>query len=136
MLSAKITTRCYSGMPQFSCKQRSLCANQQMGLSKHVFLDYVLLLYVWNAALVLGKDLPCSLVTIGCIFLFLIEFSVSKLLELISSPKTVESFAKNQTTLLAVEGHCNQHRNLLMCPGQSHVYSTLVTLCLLIMLAL
>ena len=55
----------------------------------------LLLIYAWNSAPIPGTDLSCSLVTIGRAFSFPIDFSVTKHLELVSSPPSVQAFAKD-----------------------------------------
>lgn len=60
-----------------------------------------LLAYAWNSAPVAGTDLSRSLVAMGREFSFPIDFSVSKHLELTSTPSAVQSYAKNQATLMA-----------------------------------
>eukprot|EP00956_Cyclotella_meneghiniana_P020963 scaffold37640_cov83-Cyclotella_meneghiniana.AAC.2 len=49
----------------------------------------LLLLYAWNAAPIPGTDLPRSLVAIGRVFSYPIDFSLSKHLELTSSPESL-----------------------------------------------
>jgi hypothetical protein len=81
-----------------------------------------LLIYAWNSAPIPGTDLPCCLVALGRIFTFPIDFSSSKHLELTSSPSKVESFARDQATLLSysraiakvlLEEHRAYHRELI-----------------------
>jgi hypothetical protein len=61
----------------------------------------LLLIYAWNAACVPGIDIPRSLVVTGRVFSFPIDFSTSKHLDLTSTPEAVQSYAKDQATLLA-----------------------------------
>jgi hypothetical protein len=56
--------------------------------------------YAWNSAPIAGTDLSRSKVAMGREFHFPIDFSVSKHLELISTPNSVQSFAKNQAKLM------------------------------------
>ena len=50
----------------------------------------LLLLYVWNSCPVPGTDISCSLVAVGCKFVFPIDYSSRKHWQLTSSPATVE----------------------------------------------
>ena len=61
----------------------------------------LLLLYAWNSAPIPGTDLSRSLVAIGRVFSFPIDFSAAKHLELTSSPESVVSYAKDQATLMS-----------------------------------
>ena len=61
----------------------------------------MLLLYAWNSAPIPGTDLSHSLVAVGREFTFPIDFSASKHLELISSPESVQSYAKTQAELIS-----------------------------------
>jgi hypothetical protein len=79
----------------------------------------LLLIYAWNSAPVIGTDLPRSLIVTGRVFSFPIDFSVSKHLDLTSSPAAVQSYAKDQATLLSasrdiyrvlIEEHRSWHR--------------------------
>jgi hypothetical protein len=55
-----------------------------------------LLAYAWNSAPIAGTDLSRSKVAMGREFHFPIDFSVDKHLELISTPNSVKSYAKDQ----------------------------------------
>jgi hypothetical protein len=79
----------------------------------------LLLIYAWNSAPVPGTDLPRSLIVTGRIFAFPIDFSAAKHLELTRAPASVESYAKDQATLLSasrdiarvlLEEHRSWHR--------------------------
>ena len=61
----------------------------------------LLLIYAWNSAPIPGTDLPRSVVVTGRVFQFPIDFSASKHLELTSSPESVQSYARDQATLLS-----------------------------------
>lgn len=61
----------------------------------------LLIIYAWNSAPIPDTDLPRSLVMVGRVFSFPIDFSAAKHLELVSSPKKVISYAKFQATLLS-----------------------------------
>ena len=82
----------------------------------------LLALYAWNSAPIPGTDLPRSLIVLGRVFQFPIDFSTSKHLELTSTPATVVTYAKDQATLLAasraiasvlLEEHRSWHRELI-----------------------
>jgi hypothetical protein len=60
----------------------------------------LLIIYAWNSAPIPGTDLPRSLVAVGRVFSFPIDFSDAKHLELVSSPDKVISYAKDQATWL------------------------------------
>jgi hypothetical protein len=86
------------------------------------FEAILLLIYAWNSAPIPGTDLPRSLVAIGRVFSFPIDWSVSKHLELTSSPDQVVSYAKDQAVLLEasqsiakllLEEHRSWHRELI-----------------------
>jgi hypothetical protein len=93
------------------------------GDSVRIALEALLLIiYACNSVPIPGTDLPCSLVALGQVFSFPIDFSAAKHLELVSSPKSVISYAKDQATLLAscyevakilLEEHCSWHRALI-----------------------
>jgi hypothetical protein len=80
----------------------------------------LLLLYAWNLAPIPGTDLPRSLVACGRVFQFLLDWSVSisKHLELTSSPKSVISYAKDQANLLEAsrEGHVKKKHSYMLPP--------------------
>ena len=75
-----------------------------------------------NSAPIPRTDLSCSLVDVGHELSFPIDFLASKHFELISSPESVESFAKTQAKLLGasreivkilLEGHRTYHRECI-----------------------
>jgi hypothetical protein len=59
------------------------------------------LIYAWNSAPVIGTNLPCSLIVTGRVFSFPFDFFVQKHLDLTSTPANIESYAKDQATLLS-----------------------------------
>lgn len=61
----------------------------------------LLIIYAWNSAPIPGTDLPRSLVALGRVFSFPIDFAAAKHIELVSSPESFISYAKDQATLLA-----------------------------------
>ena len=82
----------------------------------------LLLLYAWNSAPIPGTDLPRSLVAVGRVFSFPIDFSVAKHLELTSTPADVINYAKDQAELLSaseqvarilLDEHRSYHRELI-----------------------
>jgi hypothetical protein len=82
----------------------------------------LLLIYAWNSAPIPGTDLPRCLVAIGRVFHFPMDFSANKHLELTASPSKIESYAKDQATLLSfsralakvlLEEHRTYHRELI-----------------------
>ena len=82
----------------------------------------LLVIYAWNSAPVPGTDLPRSLVAVGRVFSFPIDFSAAKHIELVSSPESVITYAKDQATLLSACGevakilldeHRSYHRELI-----------------------
>ena len=54
----------------------------------------LLLIYVWNSALILGTNLSRSFVAVGRKFQFPIDFSAYKHWELTSAPPTIKSYVK------------------------------------------
>ena len=78
----------------------------------------LLLIYVWNSALILGTNLSRSFVAVGRKFQFPIDFSADKHWELTSAPPTIKLYAKELTAHLQasckvakilVEEQCAMH---------------------------
>ena len=72
----------------------------------------LLLLYAWNSFPVPGTDISCSLVAVGCKFVFPIDFSSGKHWQLASSPATVDSYSKQLAHWLSA---CRKIAELLVC---------------------
>jgi hypothetical protein len=71
----------------------------------------LLLLYAWNSCPVPGTDISHSLVAVGQVFAFPINFSSSKHWQLTSSPATVDTYLKQLATQLSA---CHEVAELLV----------------------
>ena len=70
-----------------------------------------MLLYAWNSCPVPGTDISRSLIAVGREFQFPIDYSVGKHYELTSTPRAVESYARNLAIRLEA---CQEVATLLL----------------------